>query len=397
MSNHALKPMRAVTVVLSVALRFLRLLLWGSVLCVLLLKFSEWLDFAWLPGWIPTLICALIVVVNAVSFVNAVASFWNAPRFSARDVQKLASNIRQLESSIQRTRLQVLVPALAFGIVLQFSAVTTLDSYPWWAAVVTVSAVHLAGAAFGWLAWRLDPARRTWQLEMRFYSPNHASADLITNATDKMELLFGEWLLLCCLVNRLLLISDAQTRSEIGQFLLNFPEDQSIVLGENHVEFVEPQGDGLMYVGVTLRHNSDVTSYFVHLRGQFFAVRGFQTWGAGAVSALTKYLVLRHAGDVSFTSRLALSAIACLKAYSEGRLTTWNQNHVALEAATIAACWPPMEDTCPACGAGYNITPDHVGRVISCKHCEVMLAIGEDGIHLAEKESPGGEEHADAR
>jgi ribosomal protein S27AE len=48
-----------------------------------------------------------------------------------------------------------------------------------------------------------------------------------------------------------------------------------------------------------------------------------------------------------------------------------------------------MNNLCPNCGAAYNVTPQHVGRQLACKKCGAMLAVKQDGIHLAEAEPIG--------
>ncbi len=45
-----------------------------------------------------------------------------------------------------------------------------------------------------------------------------------------------------------------------------------------------------------------------------------------------------------------------------------------------------MNNICPGCGAGYNVTPQHVGRQLACKKCGAMLVVKVDGLHLATAE-----------
>ncbi len=48
-----------------------------------------------------------------------------------------------------------------------------------------------------------------------------------------------------------------------------------------------------------------------------------------------------------------------------------------------------MNNICPGCGAGYNVTPQHVGRQLACKKCGAMLVVKTDGLHLATAEPVG--------
>jgi len=43
-----------------------------------------------------------------------------------------------------------------------------------------------------------------------------------------------------------------------------------------------------------------------------------------------------------------------------------------------------MNANCPQCGATYTISPQHVGRQVTCRKCSAALLIAEDGLHLAD-------------
>jgi hypothetical protein len=42
-----------------------------------------------------------------------------------------------------------------------------------------------------------------------------------------------------------------------------------------------------------------------------------------------------------------------------------------------------MKNECPACGAVYSVTPQHIGRRIACKKCGAGLVVEAEGIELA--------------
>jgi hypothetical protein len=42
-----------------------------------------------------------------------------------------------------------------------------------------------------------------------------------------------------------------------------------------------------------------------------------------------------------------------------------------------------MQNTCPGCGAMYNLTQQHVGRSFACKKCNATLVVTGDGLELA--------------
>src|SRR5262249_41488900 len=50
---------------------------------------------------------------------------------------------------------------------------------------------------------------------------------------------------------------------------------------------------------------------------------------------------------------------------------------------------PAMQNTCPSCGAMYNLTAQHVGRHFACKKCGAALAVGPTGV-----EREGGPDQA---
>ena len=41
-----------------------------------------------------------------------------------------------------------------------------------------------------------------------------------------------------------------------------------------------------------------------------------------------------------------------------------------------------MQNSCPSCGAMYNLTPQHVGRHFGCKKCGASLSVGPDGLEI---------------
>src|SRR5260370_15859198 len=43
-----------------------------------------------------------------------------------------------------------------------------------------------------------------------------------------------------------------------------------------------------------------------------------------------------------------------------------------------------MNANCPNCGAVYTISPQHVGRQVTCRKCSSALVIAADGLHLAD-------------
>lgn len=47
-----------------------------------------------------------------------------------------------------------------------------------------------------------------------------------------------------------------------------------------------------------------------------------------------------------------------------------------------------MKNECPACGAVYSVTRQHVGRRIACKKCGAALVVEADGIELAGRPRP---------
>jgi hypothetical protein len=48
-----------------------------------------------------------------------------------------------------------------------------------------------------------------------------------------------------------------------------------------------------------------------------------------------------------------------------------------------------MNNTCPSCGAAYAITPDHVGRRMSCSRCNAALVVTADGLEEASPPARG--------
>jgi hypothetical protein len=43
-----------------------------------------------------------------------------------------------------------------------------------------------------------------------------------------------------------------------------------------------------------------------------------------------------------------------------------------------------MNANCPRCGAVYTVSPQHVGRQVTCRKCSSALIIAQDGLHLAD-------------
>lgn len=41
-----------------------------------------------------------------------------------------------------------------------------------------------------------------------------------------------------------------------------------------------------------------------------------------------------------------------------------------------------MNNLCPACGASYQVSPEHIGRKVKCKKCQSRLVVTPEGLAL---------------
>ena len=54
-----------------------------------------------------------------------------------------------------------------------------------------------------------------------------------------------------------------------------------------------------------------------------------------------------------------------------------------------------MNTSCPSCGTLYSITPQHVGREVSCRKCGSLLVVTSDALQLASASAPSPDDEAE--